>query len=120
MECKHEFTSTTYIDVWVQDASGSWYARDAEMLTCLDCGAWLSLGPANDTPDALVELRAAEIAAAWADDPASIERTLLDEHVGFCEYKCHHLGIEMVTAAHHAGWLARAIVQHDAEQEGGG
>jgi hypothetical protein len=31
---------------------------------CLDCGAWLSLGPANDDDDRVkVELRAAELAA---------------------------------------------------------
>jgi hypothetical protein len=29
---------------------------------CIDCGHWLGIGPANDTPEVLVEVRAAELA----------------------------------------------------------
>lgn len=37
-----------------------------EQFRCLDCGAWLSLGPANDEPaEVQVEIRAAELAAEW-------------------------------------------------------
>lgn len=35
-------------------------------IVCLDCGDLLPLGTARDTPRVLIEIRAAEIAAAWA------------------------------------------------------
>lgn len=36
---------------------------DVEQFRCIDCGAWLSIGPSNDTPEAVqIEIRAAEIA----------------------------------------------------------
>jgi hypothetical protein len=40
-----------------------WERPDARV--CNDCGSWLSLGPARDTPETAIELRAAELAAAW-------------------------------------------------------
>jgi hypothetical protein len=38
---------------------------EASSWTCRDCGATLPLGPANDTPEVMVEVRAAAIAADW-------------------------------------------------------
>ena len=40
-----------------------------EQFRCLDCGAWLSLGPSNDEPEAVrIEMRAAEMLACHEQD----------------------------------------------------
>lgn len=63
MKCRHEFV---------------WRMRQVEILGvetivdvkgCCDCGAWLSLGPANDESEAVrVEIRAAGMLACHAVD----------------------------------------------------
>ncbi len=78
---------------------------------CLDCGAWLSLGPANDEPpEVQIEIRAAEIAAS-------------DRPIGECDWLewagwvTERTEDSLTTWRGLAGYLARAIVHHD---DGGG
>lgn len=63
---------------WTRTAAGGWsptcngsrdsallnraYLASLDRVTCMDCPEWLPLGPANDTPEVLVEVRAAELA----------------------------------------------------------
>jgi hypothetical protein len=76
--------------------------------TCATCGAWLPLGPSDETRVA-VEVRAAELAVAWK--PATVH-----EEIGW---------LLVTTAAQQvpanegqlAGYLAHAISNHDDEQE---
>lgn len=85
-----------------------------EQFRCLDCGAWLSLGPASDTPAALVELRAAEIAADHADLP------WVDwNHGEAAGFDDRDTPMPYRVESWHAGWLAAAIVSHDHEQREG-
>lgn len=88
--------------------------RIVEVRRCLDCRAWLSVGASNDTPDALLELRAIELAAGihegpgwWTEWPKGMN---VDEIQGWFEW--HPLGMP--------GWLvgrfARHIALHDEEQ----
>jgi hypothetical protein len=45
-----------------------WPPALVEQFRCLDCGAWLSLGPSNDEPDSVkVEIAAAAQAASYRD-----------------------------------------------------
>lgn len=55
--------------------------RESAIDRCNDCGAYLSLGPANDTPEVLVEIRAAEIVALARRGGA--RRLPIVEHFGW-------------------------------------
>ncbi len=106
-KCKHE---RVHVFEWAEGDREEDAIR-CEQHKCLDCGAWLSLGEANDDdPRVAVEIRAAEIAA---DD---------DELMGMCE----SFGWESLLAPKfstdpvddgysqkwHAGYLARCIATH--------
>lgn len=78
---------------------------------CADCGHYLSLGPANMTDEARVELRAAELGNGWTKERGAIDGTTLDEDIGFL------IPDEPTGAEQLAGYLARAIATHD---DGGG
>lgn len=86
-----------------------------EQFRCVDCGAWLSLGPSNDEPESVrVEIRAAEIAAAACEpiDEWICQELTATERLGWCGWIDEaSLGI----LAEHAGYLACQIWQHDKE-----
>ena len=67
MKCKHENADHLMPgDSFVPDSGSGLNVEIAacEQFRCIDCGAWLPLGPSNDEPDAVkVEMRAAELAA---------------------------------------------------------
>jgi hypothetical protein len=88
------------------------------MLTslCLRCGELLPLGPAKDTPDALMELRAAELAADYLDCRfTEIWRTAsADEHDGWSMHYGMWGGFD--APGKWSGWLAREIATHGEEQ----
>ena len=75
-------------------------------LVCVTCGELMPLGPANDTPEVLVEVRAAAIVASEMPLPD-------DEWAGWL---CHAYD-DMIGApardGEWAGWLARVICTHD-------
>lgn len=83
---------------------------------CVTCGYYLSLGPANDTPEVLVEIRAAEIAADLADNKC--HATFL-ERCGFNETNPPLRGggtVALDTTGTRAGYLARCIATHKDDQ----
>lgn len=66
MRCQHENADHLKPGDFYNDAADACfgpYEASCEQLRCLDCGDWLSLGPARDTPEALAELWAAELAS---------------------------------------------------------
>ncbi len=94
---------------------------------CLDCGAWLSLGPSNDGGEhreaIAIEVRAAEIAAKWRESAPGREWAdfvLADggaEHAGWIghAFDSHKMPEQN---GEWAGWLARQIANHDDTQGG--
>lgn len=61
MTCRHENADPDPRWLNLGDAEVS---AIVEQFRCIDCGAWLSLGPSNDRPAAVrVEIRAAEFIA---------------------------------------------------------
>lgn len=107
------------------------YKALVEQFRCLDCGAWLPLGPAADAPSdpalaeaMAVEIRAAEIAADW-DAIMDMRSIVLSpmESLGACSPDGQHIDLcrsildePGQRAAYLAGWLACEIVNCDAEQ----
>lgn len=113
--CKHENADHVFAgDVihWY-----SWNARSTtvqcEQLRCLDCGAWLSLGPSSETPECAVEIRAAELVASndhWRRLVHSGVPGHDDEVDGYLMF----FDEQRVpgNAAQWAGYLAGAILEH--------
>lgn len=65
MKCKHENADHLIPGEWFEPWSGGGVCVAVEQFRCLDCEAWLSFGPANDTAAVLIEIRAAELTALW-------------------------------------------------------
>src|SRR5678815_521639 len=111
--CGHPADALDWFDVTLsfrQPADG----ECAVFLCCRACGLALPFGESNDKPESVrVEIRAAEIAAQG--------------HAGKCnggpfEWDCERCGWERWGVNHielkgrsRAGYLARAIVEHDKE-----
>lgn len=79
---------------------------------CIDCTVMIPCGPANDTPVALVELRAAELSNVAASHCTTVEG------FGWFGY-----GLDRdpeyfagSTAQWSAGWLGRCINEHNKER----
>lgn len=83
---------------------------------CRSCGTWLPLGPSDEAPVA-VEVRAAEIAdKATRRDPLMMsEYTDGAEQAGWLVRACDSAKVPDQDGEH-AGYLARVIYDHDAEQ----
>ena len=125
MKCKHEnadhLMPGELLD-FDEPHTPTWRVT-VEQFRCLDCGSWLSLGPANnDGPHAeqvAIEIRAAELAAdprPWIAAFRSVG--CHGDWFGWCQ----HVAAEFDPTAtmlpnEQAGYLARCIAQHDAEQE---
>lgn len=120
--CKHE-NAVPHVwnarkDRWEEAA---WCPRrHADCLACLDCGAWLSLGAANDDSEAVrIEARAAEIVPRR--DLLSFDQTLaIREAHGWWDCGSGDYGPPDYSGAVHpekaladwlAGYLARCIVE---------
>jgi hypothetical protein len=110
--------------------SGYWYEApyltraDADASVCATCGAWLSLGPSNDSSEAVrIEIRAAELARHLADADALCDWTFGDAALGSDEER-RGWSIAESNMQHHsnqwlAGHLARVIATHaDTSEEG--
>jgi hypothetical protein len=120
--CKHEFRGQ-HNDTHVVDGK----ARVVAMLRCLDCRAWLSLGPAVDTIATFIELRAAEIAAGGQLSAAESDGYQGREVATVCVPNPHwrpgmgrmlmtRTAVDIESEGWQAGYLAAAIVAHDKEQ----
>lgn len=68
VKCKHEnaeHLTAGEASTWSGPLDG--YVATVEQFRCIDCGAWLSLGPSNDEPEAVrIEIRLAELFAGYA------------------------------------------------------
>lgn len=100
--------------------AGRWPVNGGE--PCVFCDLPIGIPcdptPANDTPDALVELRAAELSH---DEPGAFG--LIESH-GWFDYETDYgPGIdysEKTFARWSAGWLGRCISQHESNNDEGG
>jgi hypothetical protein len=63
MTCRHSRITTGHV---TRNLTLACY-REVAVRVCRDCSAWLSLGPATDTEQTAIEVRAAEIAACKFD-----------------------------------------------------
>lgn len=124
MKCKHErarwseWTGSEWRDVGTLSGHPlGGVAANFGRLIC-DCGAWLSLGPAQDggphAAQVAVEVRTAELEQWWHDaDPAEafdfVRRLSDDEARGWC---IGETNMQNHTDAWHAGYLARYIATH--------
>lgn len=112
--CRH---ARRMCGTWLGEAWDEWApsmnAIAPDRLVCLDCGAWLPLGPSDDT-GCEVEIRAAELAILSVERRASapIEWCSIQEWFGFD-------AADDIGEGYLAGYLARCIVDHSAtEREG--
>lgn len=125
MKCKHENADHLM--------AGNYYSNGkpfqtivvaCEQFRCLDCGAWLSLGPAKDDERTAVEARAAEIATDWRDlrqsQLSSELRQICNgaEIAGWIEARFDSAKVPEQDGEW-AGWLAQIIDDHDKEQGNG-
>ena len=111
MTCKHENAEhmmpggSSTPDWCVQ------FYAECEQFRCIDCGAWLSLGPANDRPKSVrMEARAAELANSpknsWCTNDA------------WSGWHAHEMDWEPFTSLEsEAGYLARVIATHGGNGE---
>jgi hypothetical protein len=95
VKCKHKHTADRYF--WVQTVPGSpTSGRYMMRRWCTDCENWLSLGPANDEPEAVkIELRGA---AKFACAMTSGETKRCDCSVGRLEDKAEDQSEEVYRA----------------------
>ncbi len=111
MKCKHEnadhLMPGDLFDPWLDGLSS--VRAQCEQLRCIDCGAWLSLGPANDDDERVrIEISAARLISGWAcgddtddtfDDPLCEEA--FEHWCGFARGWMSE-ACEQVTAIHDA------------------
>ena len=101
------------------DRDGNATSRLIPVHICWECGAWLSLGPSDESKVAL-EVRAAEIAADWDDDATWWDGFL---SLGMCSPEGQHAPLIEADIArgtkfqrdlddYLAGHLARCITEH--------
>lgn len=112
--CKHLVTSWTPAPDDLERADGfDWDRRTKE--TCVACGQLLPLGPAADSPAALCELRAAELALALTGHTGPLVNAgfTADEVMGWVIAR-HDL-VTPPTSSQHSGYLARIIYEHKEE-----
>lgn len=80
---------------------------------CLTCGAWLPLGPSDESPVS-VEVRAATIAAHAVDKPGEPGAwTSFHEDVGWFIASNKASRRSPIGSQEYAGYLARIIFDHD-------
>lgn len=106
--CRHYYTSSiTSVGNEMWHAGRNTVRPGAVRWTCRDCAATLPLGPANDTPETAVEVRAAELAQATREErEGRADETWTDDENDGWNY--HRQGW-MPPADYEAGWLAREI-----------
>lgn len=80
-------------------------------LVCHVCECVIPLGRANDTPEALVELRAARLVTL--DNRIDGRKTTEAEEVGAVRYLIDSIYTDTLPRGGDAGWLAAAIVMHE-------
>lgn len=92
-----------------------------EQFRCLDCGHYLSLGPATITPEVEIEIRAAQIAAMLVDlSPNDNAYSIFNNYSEFNGWVEAAMAIPVDDGwssypQRAAGYLARCIVTHKSE-----
>jgi len=108
-KCRHPKDSRSYVSRRV----GMQYR------VCTRCGEWLSLGKANDTPAAQLELRAATLAEYIAGRRGQHMSVLsIAEYYGWLD-RVGPMTKRLLFGNEESGWLAHAIVHHGEEQGDG-
>ena len=86
-------------------------AEDRHCIKCMSCGEICPFGPSVDSPDVLIEIRAAEIVELSKADP--LTRILDDEEgAGWRDWPFDYGETSSKDPGRNAGWLARAILEH--------
>ena len=113
--CRHEWLRRS---LKVRLLHGDWFShldnpRLVDARVCVDCNEMLSLGPANDTPEALVELRAAEIAVQVRGARLSERMELRLSRAESIGWQVAELAsVSLINDGERAGYLARVIHEH--------
>lgn len=116
--CKHRWTGLLLRDVEVWDPMYR-LARMSQRF-CTDCDTLIAIGPARDTPETAVEVRAAEIAEDGSRGQCSDDCEWHDcERCGWMNWNDNRpeLRDDTYTDAWWAGYLARCIHDHDSTHE---
>ena len=115
--CRHQAKAYTW---WTDDRGSRWInilvgsvTLPLDRLVCEVCHEWLPLGPANDTPETAVEVRASAIAADWWREPRP--GLTNDEVDGLTAYTAD---LTPVSDGQLSGWLAAAIYMHKESDRG--
>lgn len=104
--CRHENVTDKYGET-THDLIGD-IVYEVEYRECLDCGAWLPLGPSNDK-GCEVEIRAAELAVAWKP-VGGVRKIITDaERQGWSGWPYR----QPMREGEHVGFLAAQIVNHE-------
>jgi hypothetical protein len=117
VKCKHKSYWWMRVDETIDGPTRIKCPEDeATFRICCECRGYVPLGPATDTPETAIEVRAAEIAA---DASVRLPKCSLDQPF---EERCERCGWEGLlmraaepTANWHAGYLARCIAEHAEE-----
>ena len=125
--CKHENADHLMPGQWLTlvDDLGEHpiHVVQCEQFRCIECEAWLSLGPSNDAdPNVQVEIEAARLAALHRDGRriphnGTRGRGTATGCAG-CGWNLEHRSAPLLDGKRNtdAGYLARCIAQHDEEQ----
>jgi hypothetical protein len=124
--CRHDNADHLLTGDWFApykpDGNREWlYTAPCEQFRCLDCRAWLSLGPARDrTAAVLLEIRAAYLAdlARVEGERAAVREMFGAEHHGWDESHPVNAGYSGMAFDIAAGYLARIIFDHDEAERG--
>lgn len=75
-------------------------------IECCDCGAWLPLGPSNDSPSEVQqEIRAADIAVHWSEQ---------NHRPGYDRFEwCPETKTDELCGRCQSDYLAHRIAKHD-------
>jgi hypothetical protein len=93
----------------------SFFVADAKRCV-MGCGEWLPLGPATDTAETAIEVR------AWMLGTAEIIRACDMTEAEDAGWRAHQVGTEPNGPSEEVGWLAREIwlTAHHATEHGEG
>lgn len=115
-KCRHRKTMRFVWDLSGNRAHrwlGAYASDDTHAVICQRCGAWLSLGPSNDSPEAVQEeIEAARLAAHLQHDDFPDDEPE-DEWADY-GWASHQLDCDVYDGTWH-GYLARQITHHDNE-----
>jgi hypothetical protein len=107
--CGHRNVFTYY---WIGNSWISLFgdSKNAHRRRCADCRRFIPLGPSNDAPDEVqVEMRAAELAAAWEPENGVHGLTTGCEHTGWDGWPYR----QPRCTDEHTGFLAAQIRNHE-------